>query len=268
MGTFKSILVLIGLAAWANAYAASPIDFLRENGAPDSIVQAMLNGIEPVNKCLVSDNRLLCVRGRNYPGVSTNAQSRQAILNNQGISVRNDLFSTLADIVKSERLLNRPAVGEALAKTAQQDHIRFSGVQFITFSQGNWCAAAASIPLLEIKNELSDIYSQQAFIDGYCTALFPKAKEFMARGENSKALVALKELHDLKFANIDAYILAIRAFINNEQPKEAQKIALELLADFRDTMTVAQAEELGDIFLSLNMSKEVEAAYHIAISRL
>lgn len=267
MGIFKTFPVLVLLAAWANAHAASPEEFLRANGAPPALASALLKGDAPVSRCLTSGDQLFCARGRNYPGIAANARSRQAVLQNLALQVRNDLFVALASVIRARNLRDEQAVGEAFARGCG-GRIKTAGLQFTSFSRGDWCGAIASAPLPEMKKTLPPIYRQKSFVHSYCEALLPRARALLARGETERALAALKELHDLNFADIGAYLLAARAFMGAGQPEEAQKIALELLADFAAGMNAAQAEDLGDIFLGLGMDTEAGAAYRIASARL
>lgn len=246
--------------------AASPENFLRNFGAPPEIAEKMLSGSAPCRECVVAKNYAICVRGKSYPNVSNNAVARQAVLQGEGIAVRRDLYSSLAGRIKAKNPLNVQAAGQALAENPNSG--KLIGLEFITFCRGNWCGAMAAAPLPQAEHALPHIYKERSFINQYCNTLLPRARELMAHNRSAEALDVLKEMHDLEFADIDAYLLATRAFIQEKQPVEAAKIARELLEDFAKKMDANQAEELGDMLLDMNLTKEAEHAYKLASSRL
>lgn len=269
MGICKPLfLACVCLAVSASANAASPESFLREHHAPEDVITHMLNSYGQVRRCLSNDGQLLCLQGRSCPNVSSNARSRQAILQGLGLSVRNDVYVALTSKIKARHLLNGQAVSQAFLTGLNQGHITLTGVEWTTFCRGDWCGAIAAISLHVAEKEVPSIYEGRPFIVDYCQTLLPKARELMAKEKSAEALVVLKELYDLQFADIQAYLLTVQAFILEKQPAEAARIACELLDDFAHTMDAEQAEELGDILITLDMPDKAERAYNIAIMRM
>lgn len=266
MGIYRSFLslILFGLAAASMANAAGLEDFPLLRHIPADIMSQIKAGSQTLERCFITANYLMCVQGKNFPGVSSNSQARQAVLNGLGVSARNSLYNFAVSKAEAENLKDGAAVRRTVNTERNKGNLKLRGMEFSGFCKGNWCAAIAALPYGEAAKELPKIYASPAFINAYCRTLMPEAVKLMEEGKYKEALLRLKELHDLKFADIDAYLLACRAFIVDMQANEAKKIALELLNDFPANMNAAQAEELGDIFIELKLDTEAEKAYKIA----
>lgn len=268
MPIYKAAICLFFLFALPLcANSANVEQFLESHGATSDIAKRMLSGTVSLKGCAAYDGWLLCYEGRNYPNSAKNAQARQGISAGLGISVRNALYLDLAARVRAAGLINRQAVGQALLATQNRGDNALTGLEFTSYCRDDWCGAAAALPLSENEKSLPAIYARRPFIMEYCRTLLPEAQKLMAEKRHKEALIALKELHDLKFANIEAYLLAVEAFIANRQNEDAAKIAIELLDDFSGKMSVEEAETLGDLFMTLQMQDRAENAYLLA-SRL
>lgn len=262
------VLGAILYACAAQAYAApliNPVDFMRLRNIPENLANAMLSANGPLNKCENTNKQLICVQGKLYPGVGKNAVARQGVLKNLELSVLQQLRLALAQAIPSG-LYNISVTGEALASPGAKDALK--GLEFINYCRSDWCGAIATVPLNEVKRELPQVYVRPEFVRDYCKLLLPIARKDFDRGDYKKALVALKELHDLKFANAEAYLLAVKAFTHENQTDDAKKIAREILEDLSDQMTAEQAEDLGNAFLEWNMEDNAIRSYQLASSKL
>lgn len=259
-------IFLSGFAAFGNAFAADPEHILRSHDAPAQIIEQLLEGSGSVNSCFSAGESLMCAQGRLYPGLNT--QSRQAVLKGLDLAILDSLYQFASSQTETGILKNREALTQTIKEEQDMGRIKLHGVEFASFCRGEWCGAVATIPRAGSKKELLRIYESSAFQKAYCKTLLPEALKLMKSGKIRQALLRLKEMHDLKFGDINAYLLACRAFILDGQPKDAEKIAMELLKDFFTRMNSDQAEELGDILVSLNCEPEAEQAYKLASSLL
>lgn len=254
---YKAFLCALFLGFAADSLAANP-------EAPGAILERLLVGERAFDGCFAVGKRIACAKGKNFPGTATNPQARQAVLNGLAITARAALYNFLSGRAKAGNLRNENAVGRAVQKGQSDGAINLKGIKFASLCRGERCGAVAIAPLEASLKELRDIYETPEFITAYCRTLYPEASALMSEGKYGEALIRLKELHDLKFANVDAYLLACRAFIRENQPTEAEKIARELLADFAANLNADQAEELGDLFAALSRDGEAEKAYVLA----
>lgn len=260
------IFAFLIASALQMAEAGSLEEFLIARQTPNELIATLDKEKNDFGKCFETSTHLLCVQSKFYPGLDANALSRRAMLQGMAIRVKYALYQSLLAKNTAKNLVNKAEASHIYLAGIQNGNARFSlkGVEFQTEFANGVCQAAASIPLQSAGASLQAKMEEPFFIKEYCASLYPKAKQLMENGKYSQALGTLKELHDLKFANIDAYLLASEAFIANGQPVEACKIALELLADFKSQMTCAQADELGSLFIQLDMDKEAEKAYEVS----
>lgn len=256
---------MICLAVSSLAVAASPEQFLRRHNAPEEIIVQMLAEAGPIRRCLANDDQIICIIGRTCPNISTNPQARQAILQGLGIAVRNDLCAALTHRVQAANLRDEQVVGQTFLSGISNGNLKFEHIEFTSFCRENWCGAAAISPLHIAKTKLPPIYESPAFISAYCQHLLAKAAGALEKEESAGALAALKELVSLKFADVRAYLLAMKAFMAEKQPLDAAKIANELLDNFSQKLDPEQAEELGDMLVELDMPDKAVVAYNIAI---
>lgn len=269
MATFRPLLLaLLLLVAPGYAHGSNLEQFMRNQHLPESIIYQMLQGENQIKHCLLSGDKMLCFQGKKFPGVSNNSQSRQAIRQGLALAVKNDLISALTTEIKADNLKNDEAISKTFIAANNQGLFDLRGIEFQTFCRGDWCGSIAAVPIKAAEKQLTDVYHQKPFIIDYCKMLLPKAKEFMTEGRYAAALIMLKELHDLKFADIEAYLLASKAFILENKPDDAAKITIELLEDFGQKLNSSQAEELGDLFVNLNMPEKAIASYEIASNRI
>lgn len=257
-------LFVLLLPAPCRAGSSTMRDFILQRQGSEVQVRELCVGAGSVNMCTQTPTHLLCVHSGMYPNIGHNPQARIAIARSLALKAKMAVYAQLLQN-SPPHLLNTAGVRETYLQGVDrgQEGYVLKGVEFQTYAEDNWCGAIASAPLAA-EREIRKKCAEPGFIMDYCGTLYPCAISCMQEGKYREALTILKELHDLKYANIDAYLLTCEAFIKNNQPGEAQKIANELLADFYQSCTVQQAEQLGDIFLELGAAPEAEKSYVLA----
>lgn len=220
-------------------------------------------------RCITTTSHLICVEKRAYPNLETNPIARQGLLQGLALRVKHELYEALLKNIQVDNLQNAGAAKSAYIAgiEAGRSNYALKGVEFSTWFVNGICDAVASMPIVSTMPVIQHKIQEPFFINDYCQYLYPKAKELIREKNWHEALEILKELHDLKFANIDAYLLATQAFIEDKQPLEAQKIAMELLNDFKDKLSSSQAEQLGDFLLECNNPDDAEKAYQLAMQK-
>lgn len=264
MQIYKIVLILTLLAGIGNNALASASleEFVNSRGGSQQ--QASLANPGSIYKgCFASENHLICLDCRNYPGLAGNLIARQAILQGLNLIVKSMVCNYAADQNRAENFRDQTAVKEVINELQPLGRI-----EFLSASEGNWAGAVAAIKRTTAKKELTEIYKAPAFKDAYGRLSLPAARDYMQTGEFKKALVILKELHDLKYANVEAYILAGEAFSASGDKIEALKLAKEVWETLRGQLDAHWAEQLGDLFKQLGDEDNAVAAYSLASEKL
>lgn len=269
MRIYKISIVLITflvVSAQCRAETTPLANFILSRQGSYDIVNQMEGNKNFVQKCFETTTHLICIESKYNPNLASNLLAKQSSLQGLALRIRHNLYVALLSKNKSKNLKNKNEAKAVYLAGVDSGNSNYSlsGIEFQTAYHDGYCQGVASIPLNSSSDALQNKFKEPFFIKQYCSSLYPKAKKLMEAGESAKALITLKELHDLKFANIDAYLLAIQAFFDNHQPEEAKKIAIEILEDFEEKMSSKQAEELGDIFMKLKMEKEAIQSYNIS----
>ncbi len=219
--------------------------------------------------CFKTASHLVCVETRRHIGARENARAIQAILQGMALHVKNSLYTTLLHAIKPNGFKNPDAARQTYFIGVKNGNTAYllQGIEFLTFHRDGWFAAIASVPYASSVTAMEKTCNMPFFSKDYCTFLLPRARDLFDREYYSQSLVILKELHDLKCVGADAYILASRAFIETGQHGEAQNIAREILSDLESQLTSPQAEQLGEIFMTLQCHDAAETAYAIAIKK-
>lgn len=257
------------LLASADADASALSNFILERQG-ESAIAVDLDTHKKIKNCFNTSTHAICMEAGVYPNIQNNPLARVAVLKSLATSVKYALYSDVLKQVRAQNLNDPAAVTRAWLNGYEKNDSKFllKGVEFITEEDGNWCGAVAAVGMHGASQELRHTYKDPAFIKSYCATLLPTAQRLMREKNYGKALIILKELHDLKFANIEAYLLATQAFLKNGEAADARKIALEIFHDFKDKLTSGQAEELGDLLVELKCESEAEKSYKLAAERL
>lgn len=187
------LCVLAG--APGHALALGPADFLHANRIPQALAAQMLSGAAPVDACAANEGVLFCARGRQFPHIAGNDLAREGVLKGLGLSVRAALAKALARQVPPRHLRDEDTVGKALGRVTTAGGVTLKGLRFITFCRGDWCGAVAVLPLAAAARELPQVYARPEFVEAYCGAALPAARQQLEGGKYRQALAALRELH-------------------------------------------------------------------------
>lgn len=239
---------------------------LERNGTREDL--ARLRG-HSVDTCLSTPSHLLCVQTQNVPKSHGNPTVQQASLKILAHKVKRSLYAYCFSFVKNTGLRNSAAALDTYIRAADGalPDLTLKGLETVSFAEGDNITAAAAVPLKQSVSSMERNILTKPFADRYCEHLLPKAKAEYHAGQYAEALVSLKEMHDLRWANAEAYILAAHAFLKIGNTADALKIALEVLALLTAQLTPDLAEHLGNIFLELGRDREAEQAYGIALGQ-
>ena len=272
MKIFKPIICLLTLLALApyRAFASDLSQFLTQRQISPTQLGELCGKDKKIRRCVQTPTHLVCVNSGLYANTGTNPQTRLAVLRGLAFTSKMQLYSSLVKSNAPTNLRNAERAHDIYLKEVRNgnDSYTLKGIEFQTYSEGNWCAAVASVPLVIAAKLLHYNYSQPFFISAYCQALLSHAQMFMAEGNYTKALTLLKELPTLEFTNMTVDLMTATALMRSGQTEQAKEIALKALHDGMTTITSQQAEALGDVFFELGCSKDAEAAYTLAQEKL
>ena len=127
----------------------------------------------------------------------------------------------------------------------------------------NAAALSDDVPPAEILNAE---YSRELY--------FNHAKQIFNAGRYKDALPLFKNLHDLKFMNISAYLDAAECFLKTGEPNECLKLINELRAELEDAMSSRELEragvlcrEAGDRDAALSAFNKARVRFHEELAR-
>ena len=252
------------MAAPCRAAHEGVTDFILKHGGSAEQAQA------PKNGCFQTERHLICYDARTYNAAQSDPQTRQALLRGLALRTKHDLYTSLLNASQTKRFKNSTAVQNAYLSGVNEDNGNYTlkALEFVTFAEGNILEAIAAAPYAGSLRTIEAAYAQRDFSERYCATLMPKARELYGQKRYAETLTILKELHVLKWARADAYLLACFAFIENNEPEEAGKLADEVKKDLDAQLTADLAEQLGDVYMALHREAEAEQAYRLAASRL
>ncbi len=261
------LLLLLAAPCWAAHEEIRA--FMLKRGCTEILVQK-LSGNAHSSNCIQTESHVICFRSRSCPAQQCSPQSRQALLRGLTLRVRRDLYERLLHSAGTAHYQNSAAAREAYLRGVADNDARYilKGVEFLTGAEEGRLEAVAAAPHAGLTEAIAGRYGQRDFVERYCETLLPKARELFGQERYPETLTILKEMHDLKWARADAYILACQAFINNGEPEEAGKLADEVMSDLEPQLTADLAEQLGDVYMMLQREDQAEKAYRLASSRL
>lgn len=247
---------------------ASMKDFMESHGVSQQIQNRVINS-SSFDGCFSTPDYFICAIKGKYANLESNALARQSVLNALAIKVRHALYVKMLDSSNLSAVKDKKEADSVYLSQVGADNKKYllKGIEFGTYFANGVCHAYAASPINKSVDAIEKNLSSDFFINDYCKSFFIKAVDLMSKKDYSAALVILKELHDLHFADINAYLLASEAFFKTGQTVDALKIANEVMTEFSDKMNNEQAENLGDIFMDLKQDKEAQKAYEIALAR-
>lgn len=103
------------------------------------------------------------------------------------------------------------------------------------------------------------------FAPVYCAELYATARIRMKAGDWMTALDLFKEIHDLKWTNIEAYLDAAECFDRTGDPAGAAKLLGEVWETLGPGMKPQEAERMGDHLLRFGVRGPAREAFEAAL---
>ena len=262
-----ALFLAFPVAAAAGAATGTLDAFVLERNGTREDAARLQGGNDTVDTCLATPSHLICVQARNIPNSRNNHTVQQAALKIQAHQVKHRLYGYCFAFLKNMQLQNNAAALATYIKGLDGNMPEFvlKGLETASYADGDRITTVASVPHVQSLRNMEKTVQTRAFSEKYCENLFPEAKKQYLAGNYGAALVILKELHDLQWANAEAYILASHAFLKTGNTDDALKIAGEVLSLLAPQLTPELAERLGDIFLECGRDREAQQAFNIAL---
>jgi tetratricopeptide (TPR) repeat protein len=143
----------------------------------------------------------------------------------------------------------------------------FAGTQSASDAQDGW-----SMSLVWMERKTAELYRASPPVsadinDGYCAELYARAKDDFDAGRYRDALPAFKQIHDLKWANVGAYLDAAECFLKNGEAQESVKLLRELLKELGGDMGTEELKHAGSLFREAGDKQSAFEAYVLARER-
>jgi tetratricopeptide (TPR) repeat protein len=95
----------------------------------------------------------------------------------------------------------------------------------------------------------SDVPPPGALNEDYCRFLYlRRARVLFEGGKYDEALTIFKHIHDLRWADIGAYLDAAECFLKVEEEKEGLALLQELFSSLKDKMSTEELTRTGRLF--------------------
>ncbi|MBQ9363395.1 MAG: tetratricopeptide repeat protein [Bacteroidaceae bacterium] len=242
---------------------------LHHNGTEDDIARIhSQNNVSEI--CFKTSSHLICIKSRIIPNSNKNKEVRHASLKILSHQVKHLLYTEMIKSVNQTKLQNRNAVLGTYIYGIERNNNNYilSNIENANFYDGDKIISVVSVPYTQAVSVVKKILDSSFFSIDYCKKLFPKAKLLYKDNKYNEALVLLKEIHDLKWANAEAYVMAADSFLKIGNLNDSLKIANEVLSELKLQLTPDIAENLGDIFLELGKIDEAEESFKLALTLL
>lgn len=260
---------LLSWAAPSGAAQEGMRSFILNRGG-QQFVERWADTTHTVNECTSTGKYLLCIQSERVPAYHKNPRFAQVELRTLSLQARHRLYVELAKQADHEKFRQKKSAEETYLAGVTRNDTRYvlNNVEFFTGHDDAWYGAVAAVPFSSAIKTVSDTYKTKHFSDNYSDTLYPMAQRLFDDGKYEESLILLKEIHELKRARADAYILAAKAFLRVGKKQDASLIALEVFKDLNNQLTSTLAEELGDIFFELEDVENSTKAYHLASKML
>lgn len=166
------------------------------------------------------------------------------------------------------------ALGTALlSRYTEAFSTRISGIQtagdIITGTGGERWAAALAWVTPDVLNSLDKVkIDEAALTDEYCRFLYRELaeKEFRA-GRYDEALPMFRNIHDLHWADVNAYLDASECFLRTGAEDDCSKLLRELKDALGDKMSSANFERAGELFMECRADDDAAESFRMARMR-
>ena len=244
--------------------------YITKRGGTAELVTRWTNPRHTLNECAQTDKYMLCIRSRQVRFSHQDYRAEQVELKALSLQARHSLYLELVKKADHSKFKQEQHAEDVYMSRLKKNDSKFilTNVEFFTAHHDNWFVAIASVPYRSSINKISYTYKSKYFSDAYSDNLYPIAIRLFNNNKYNEALIFLKEIHDLKRARADAYILASRTFFLVGKKEDAYRIAVEVLNDLDDQLTLELAEQLGDIFVDLGNIEMANSAFILASRKL
>lgn len=114
----------------------------------------------------------------------------------------------------------------------------------------------------------NDIPEKGALTEDYCRTLYKECAQILFRnGFYSEALPMFRNIHRLRWANVEAYIDAAECFARTGEPDECVKLLKELLNTLQDKMSSDELTRAGRLFRRAGDRSSALSAFRLAQKR-
>lgn len=220
--------------------------------------------------CFQTTTNLICVKTKTYPNIQDNQNAKMAILRGLSISVKNMLICFVLERIRSNKYTDIDSLQQIMTNNNANSGntiYKLKHIEFATFNNGNWCAAAASIVANSATKNIMEIYDNKETSVQYFHHALDKAKKLIRDKKYALALPLLSELQSLNNGNIEVNLLMADVLDKQGNKDDAQILAYRLWHNQKEAMNISQAEQLGDIFMGLGLENEALEIYNFAINK-
>lgn len=258
-------LLFVSAPCWAETNDMNK--FILERGCSVQQLKQISEGLKKINACFRTSEYMMCVVKDEFANIQDSPVARNSLVKTTSMKAKYDLYNYIQATYNPLNLKYINAVKLTINRCIERniDISAIKKIEFVTFCQRNWITAIASIKSKAAYQEIQALYTSPSFIKEYCRTLYPYAIESINKNKLQSALSILKELHDLKYTNVHAYILIAETFYKVGKNKDAKDIAFEVLDKLHQLMSGSEAERLGDLLLRLGCSSEAAKAYDISM---
>ena len=236
--------------------------FVVERGANQLYLQNMTSNNLG---CFTTANYAICYNKKQLTK-NVNERLQESYYKILSLKTRVNLYNYIIPNESFVKFQDKSNARKIYLYNIEHDNTKYqlAGMEFITAKDADNIYSVAAIQTNNLEANINLKTKSNFFKFDYCQGLFPLGKSLFLQGKFQEALVILKELHDLKWANVEAYILAADAFLKIGSLEDALKIAQETLHLLQKDLNAELAEHLGDIFLALGDNQDAKICFELA----
>lgn len=177
--------------------------------------------------------------------------------------------SNLKNSVKKELYRYNEALGHALFAYYEPRGIQTSSYVLKKTKSGRFAVVLAWLKS-DLANTLQDeVLSEKTLDDDYCRFLYlNQARDLFIAGRYSEALPLFKNIHDLKWMDISAYLDAAECFLKIGEPKECLTLVKEIRAELGREMSSLELARAGRLCRGAGDKKAALDSFNHARVRL
>jgi tetratricopeptide (TPR) repeat protein len=148
--------------------------------------------------------------------------------------------------IDRKRYPNEEALGSVL--DARYLRVKVRGVETASEAANGWAFALAWLSSGAPKAVEEAFPPEEELKEDYCATLYRPARALFEAGKYLEALPMFKNLHDLRWADIGAYLDAAECFLRTGESEECRKLLRELMLTLGGGMGSDDFARAGDLF--------------------